>query len=173
MFQAAQRIRVHQPSKRDTHHDRTHHDSPCLVCLQVRGRLRPWKPLKEFGPERVRVLRGRGLEGPGVGPTLAVTQATPDWLAGLHPGIRYTEGQGLLLWALQQSLWSLWLGLERAFLLGEGDVLIFRGARGAGVCVPRGAGLGGTLRAVVRAAANVDNAGDIDLGPVATRRCLC
>lgn len=50
------------------------------------------------------------------------------WLTVLHPSIRHTKGQGLLLWALQQSLWCPRLGLKRAFLLGEGDLLILRGA---------------------------------------------
>lgn len=63
--QAAQHIRVHQPSKKDTHQERTHHDSPCLM-LPPAGERKPgaWKPLKEFSPERARVLGGRGLEGP-------------------------------------------------------------------------------------------------------------
>lgn len=95
----------------------------------------------------------------------------PVWLTGLHSSVRHTKGQGLVLWGLQKSLWSPWLGLKRAFFLGEGDLLVIWGAGGAGVHVPRRVvGLGGTLSTVVGTTAHIHDAGDVDLGPVATRR---
>lgn len=104
----------------------------------------------------------------------AATRPLPAWLTGLHAGVRHAQVQGLLLQALQQSLGGPAWGPHRALLLGEGDVLVLRGAGGAGVRVPRrGAGLGGAPRAVVRAAANVHDAGDIDVGPVAAWGGLC
>lgn len=104
----------------------------------------------------------------------AATRPLPAWLTGLHAGVRHAQVQGLLLQALQQSLGGPARGPHRALLLGEGDVLVLRGAGGAGVRVPRrGAGLGGAPRAVVRAAANVHDAGDIDVGPGAAWGGLC
>lgn len=101
---------------------------------------------------------------------MAETRLLPVWLTGLHPSVRHAKGQRLVLWALWQGLWGPWLGLERAFFLGEGDLLVIWGAGGAGIHVPRRvAGLRGALRAVVGAAAHIHDAGDIDLGPVAAR----
>lgn len=143
------------------------HDSPWPVLLPTGdSKAEAVEATKGIQPRKSRSAGGQEPQGSA---HLSCDVTHASLLTGLHPSIGHTQGQGLVLWALQQSLWGPWLGPERAFLFGEGNLLILQGARGAGDHVPcHGAGLGGALRAMVGAAANVHDAGDIDLGPVAT-----
>lgn len=87
-------------------------------------------------PQRPGGHRGlEGLERPCQGSApLAVTWPTPAPLTELHALLEHTEGQRLLQ-ALHWSLRGLPQGLKGALLLGERDLLILRGARGAAVYI--------------------------------------
>ena len=84
LSQAAQHLRIRQPFKRDTHHDRTHHDSPCLVLL----------PAGERKVEAVEAAKGiwpRKSQSPaGEGP-----RKTRGWS---HPGCDTAHAR-LVSWA--------------------------------------------------------------------------
>lgn len=104
-LQAGRHVHVQLASQRDAPTPGAlSHNSPCLTLLPADERkAEAVGPLKEFGPERARVLGGGGLEGPGTA-RLGCDKLTPVWLTGLHASVRHTKGQGLILWVLQQSL---------------------------------------------------------------------
>lgn len=79
-FPAAQHTCVRQPSKLDTHQDRTHHNSPRLILLPA-GERKAAAVHKGIWPETDRALgEGTGGEAPEVGPRSAVTQPTASWV---------------------------------------------------------------------------------------------
>lgn len=164
MLPAAQHTCVRQPSKLG----HTPRQGPIITlpasffCLQVRKAA----VHKGIWPEQTEPWgRGRRRSTRGWAPPRGDTAQPASWVnwaSFLHQAHRVA---GLLLQALRQSLWSPRLGLKGAFLPWRRGPAPLSGVGGAGVCVPRGAGSRGALRAVIRAAANIDNAGDVDRVP--------